>query len=229
MALQSHDGTRRENIRVWDLPLRLFHWLLVIAIAVAFLSSEEGSPLSDWHIASGWIVAILIVFRLAWGFIGGEHSRFSDFVKPSGLGHHVKDLFRARSKPTLGHNALGAVSVLVLLALIGATVWTGIMIAEGGGDDVHELIAYALLALVGLHIVAVIAMSFLTRESLVRAMFTGNKPAERHPGTRDARPPTSKAYFLGALVVAGIIFAIIAYDDAAFQLRPIDSVEHEDR
>lgn len=103
------------------------------------------------------------------------------------------------------------------------------MIAEDGGDEVHELIAYALLAFVGLHILAVIAMSFLTRESLVRAMFTGNKPAERHPAARDARPPASSAYFLGALVVAGTILAIIAYDNAAFQIRPIDSVEHDDR
>jgi cytochrome b len=229
MESQSRQITSSDSIRVWDLPLRHFHWLLVIAIAVAFLSSEEGSPLSEWHIASGWVVAVLIVFRLIWGFIGGEHSRFANFVKPSAIGHHVKDLFRARSKPSLGHNALGAVSALLLLALIAATVWTGIMMAEGGGEDIHELIAYVLLALVAVHILAVIVMSFLTRDNLVRAMITGSKRAERHREAREARRPALFAYLLAALVIAGTIYAIVAYDPAAFELRSADSFEHQGR
>jgi cytochrome b len=86
MATQTLSATdRTRKIRVWDLPLRLFHWFLVAAIALAFLSSEEGSPLSDWHIASGWIAMVLIVFRIFWGLVGGEHSRWSDFVRPSGF------------------------------------------------------------------------------------------------------------------------------------------------
>lgn len=229
MVSQPAHVTSGESIRVWDLPLRLFHWLLVVAIAVAFLSAEEGSPLSDWHIASGWVVAVLIVFRLIWGFIGGEHSRFADFVKPSAIGHHVKDLLRARSKPSLGHNALGAVSALLLLALIAATVWTGIMMAEGGGEDIHELIAYILLALVAVHILAVIVMSFLTRDNLVRAMITGSKRAERHPEASEARRPGLLAYLLGAFVIAGTVYAIVAYDPPAFQLRSADSFEHQNR
>lgn len=73
--------TRIERTKVWDLPLRLFHWVLVIDIAVALLSSEEDSALNEWHVLSGWVAAILIVFRLVWGFIGGGQSRFSDFVR----------------------------------------------------------------------------------------------------------------------------------------------------
>ena len=65
-----------RQVKVWDWPLRLFHWLLVIAIAVAFLSAEEDGLLNRWHVLSGWIAGILIVFRLLWGFVGGEHSRF---------------------------------------------------------------------------------------------------------------------------------------------------------
>lgn len=229
MATASSEVTRGESVRVWDLPLRLFHWSLVIAIAVAFLSSEEDSPLSDWHIASGWVVAVLIVFRLVWGFIGGEHSRFADFVKPSAIGHHVQDLLRMRSKPSLGHNALGAISALALLALIAATVWTGIMMAEGGGEDIHELIAYILLALIAVHILAVIAMSLLTRDNLVRAMVIGRKRADRHPAASEARRPTLFAYLLGALVIAGTVYAILTYDPAAFQLRSADSFEHQGR
>ena len=80
------DSTR---VKVWDLPLRLFHWLLVAAIAIAFLSAEEGSPLNQWHVLAGWVAGVLILFRLAWGFVGGEHSRFSDFIRPSRIAHHL--------------------------------------------------------------------------------------------------------------------------------------------
>ncbi|MEO6214448.1 MAG: cytochrome b/b6 domain-containing protein [Sphingomonas sp.] len=66
----------RTTIRVWDLPVRLFHWLLVATILIAFLSSEEDNAFAPWHIPAGWLAAILIAFRIAWGFVGGEHARF---------------------------------------------------------------------------------------------------------------------------------------------------------
>jgi len=210
------------KIRVWDLPLRLFHWLLVIAIALAFLSSEEDSVLNQWHIVAGWAAGILIVFRIAWGFVGGEHSRFADFVRPSGIGRHFGELLRGRPEPTLGHNALGAMSVLLLLIMVAATVWTGVILMEA----LHELIAWTLLTLVAVHVVAVVLMSLLTRESLVTAMVTGTKPAQRHAGARDARRPSVAGLVLAAVVVAGTIYAIQAYDPLAFTLRSAEDYEH---
>ena len=70
------------QVRVWDAPVRLFHWLLVAAVALALLSSDEDSALNQWHVLSGWVAAILVVFRIVWGFAGGEHSRFGDFLRP---------------------------------------------------------------------------------------------------------------------------------------------------
>ena len=212
----------RARIRVWDLPLRLFHWLLVVAIAMAFLSSEEDSALNDWHVLSGWVAGILIVFRVAWGFVGGQHSRFVNFLTPAGLGRHLGELRRGRPEPTLGHNPLGAVSVLVLLALAGATVWTGVILIE----DLHEVLAWTLLALVGVHVAAVVIMSFLTRENLVGAMVSGTKPAVRHPGAADARPPRVMAVAVAIAVVAGAIYAVRAYDPLAFTLRSAEAYEH---
>ena len=81
-----------QKVKVWDAPLRLFHWVLVVAIAIAFLSSEEDSALNNWHVLSGWLAAILLVFRLVWGLIGGEHSRFAAFIRPSRIGHHISRL-----------------------------------------------------------------------------------------------------------------------------------------
>lgn len=131
---------QKTRLKVWDFPLRLFHWALVISIAVAFLSSEEESALNLWHVLSGWIAAVLIIFRLAWGFIGGEHSRFSDFIRPSRIGHHISMVAKGQRDPTLGHNPLGALAVLILLALTAITVWTGAFGGEAA-EELHEVIA----------------------------------------------------------------------------------------
>ena len=218
-------ATSRRWIRVWDLPLRLFHWTLVAAIAVAFLSAEEESVLNDWHVLSGWVAAILIAFRLVWGFVGGEHSRFSDFIRPSRLRNHVFGLLRGRREADLGHNPLGAVAVVILLALTAATVWTG---AFGGetAEELHEVIGWTLLAMIVLHIVAVVVMSVIERENLARAMVTGDKPAERHPGAVNAKPPGSLGAILALVVIAGTAYAILQYDPQAFTLRSAETYEH---
>lgn len=214
-----------QRVKVWDLPLRLFHWALVIAIAIAFLSAEEDSALNEWHVLSGWIAGVLIVFRVAWGFAGGEHSRFADFVHPSRIPDHVSDLLRGRAEATLGHNPLGAMSVLLLLVLIAATVWTG---AFGGEsvEDLHEIIGWTLLAIVALHVAAVIVMSVLQRENLARAMVTGDKPAARHLGAVDSRPPSLIGIILALLVVIGCVYAVLEYDPQAFTLRSAEAFEH---
>jgi len=84
------------RIHVWDLPVRLFHWLLVATSLAAFLSSEEDSALALWHVPTGWVAAVLIAFRLAWGFVGGEHARFADFLKPDRIAHHLGSLFSGK-------------------------------------------------------------------------------------------------------------------------------------
>lgn len=211
-----------RSVRVWDLPLRLFHWLLVAAIALAFLSSEEESALNHWHILAGWIAAMLIVFRIFWGFAGGAHSRFSSFVRPSAVAGHVRDLVRGQPKPSLGHNALGALSVLLLLGMIAATIWTGAALME----DAHELIGWALLGLIGVHVAAVLLMSFLTRDNLIRAMVTGRKSAADHPGATDARRPGALAIAAALLVLVGTALAVQRYDPLAFSLRSAEEYEH---
>jgi cytochrome b len=214
-----------ERVKVWDLPLRLFHWTLVVSIAIAFLSSEEDSVLNEWHVLSGWLAAVLIIFRLAWGLIGGEHSRFSDFIRPSGIAHHVAGLFRGEREASLGHNPLGAVAVVILLALAAVTVWTGAFGGEAA-EDLHETIAWVLLAMVAIHVIAVIAMSVLQRENLARAMVTGDKPAARHPGAGDARAPGPVSLVLGALVIVATGYLILQYDPDAFSFRTAESFEH---
>ena len=214
-----------RTVLVWDLPLRLFHWFLVIAVAVAFLSAEEESALNHYHMLSGWIAAVLIAFRIVWGFVGSEHARFASFLNPAGLGAHLGELLRGRAAPTLGHNPLGAVSVILLLILVAATVWTGATLSEGAGEELHEVIGWSLLALVAVHVVAVLLMSLLTRENLVAAMIHGRKPARLHADAHDARRPGAFALLLAAVTVAGAVLAIQAYDRDAFTLRSTEAFE----
>ena len=225
-AAAASAATNDRRIRVWDLPLRLFHWLLVAAVAVAFLSSEEDSALNAYHMLSGWIAAVLIAFRIVWGFVGGEHSRFASFVKPSGIRAHVGELLRGRPSPTVGHNALGALSVIFLLALVAVTAWTGATLAEGTGEELHEIVAWSLLALVAVHVLAVLLMSLLTRENLVSAMISGRKPARLHPNARDARRPPLLGLLLALAAVSGAVLAIQWYDPEAFTLRSTEAFEH---
>ena len=206
-----------DSFRVWDAPLRLFHWLLVAAITIAFLSSEGDSPIADWHVAAGWAVAVLLVFRLVWGFIGGEHARFVNFAQPSHILSHLHELARGHPQRAIGHNPLGALAVAVLLIASGVVLWTGVQVDAGQVDeDLHEAISYGLLALIGIHVAAVLMMSVLTRESLTRAMVTGRKRSALHPGARDARKPGLMAMLLAAIVTVMTVLGILRYDPAAF-------------
>lgn len=200
------------TIRVWDPGVRIFHWLLVVSIALAFLSSEEDGPLSVWHIPAGWVASLLIVFRLVWGIVGGEHARFVAFLRPANIGHHVRSLLAGRVEPSVGHNPLGALAVIGLIALISATIFTG----ASGGEDAHEVVAYGLLGLVGLHVIAVLVMSVLTRDNLPRAMVTGRKTAALFPGVADARPPAGIALLLAALVVVAAAAVVVRFDPTGF-------------
>lgn len=212
---------RSERIKVWDPGVRIFHWVLVASILIAFLSSEEDSMIANWHLASGWIAAILIVFRLIWGFVGGEHARFTNFVKPREIGRHIRHLLSGSAEPALGHNPLGAVAVLALITLCSFVGWTGIQLQTGGGaEDIHEVAAYALLGLIALHVAAVIAMSIMTRDNLVLAMFTGEKSAARHPGAKAAIKPGLIGIALTSLILCATVFAVLRFDPQAFSIHP---------
>lgn len=207
---------RTAHIRVWDLPVRLFHWLLVATILVAFLSAEEESGFSAWHIPAGWIAAMLIAFRLVWGFVGGEHARFAAFLKPGRIGHHLASLFSGKPKRSIGHNALGGVAIVALLGTIAGIIYTGATMQGDVGEELHETLGNILLGLIALHVIAVIVMSLLTKDNLIRAFVTGRKRAARHPGATDARPPASLAIPLAVVAIGGAGYGITMLDPVAF-------------
>lgn len=171
-----------SSVRVWDPLVRIFHWSLVLAFFGAYVLGEDGGPV---HQALGYAVLGLVAFRLLWGVVGSRHARFADFVpSPRRLVAYVKDVAAHREVRHLGHNpAGGAMIVALLLALVGTglTGWLQTTDAFWGSEaleDVHEALANATLALVGLHVAGVAFSSLRHRENLVRAMFTGRKRAE---------------------------------------------------
>ena len=183
------DGSGSQ-IYVWDLFVRLFHWTLVVAFTVAYLTEND---LLTVHVWAGYLVGGLIVARVIWGFVGPAHARFSDFVStPAEALRYVRDLLLLRAERHLGHSPGGGAMVVVLLVLLAATVVTGLVVY--GGDQqagplagfftkdtgeavegVHEVLANITLALVISHVAAVVFASFAHRENLVRAMLTGYK------------------------------------------------------
>lgn len=210
------DSLALATVRVWDLPVRLFHWLLAATILVAFFSSEEDSSLAPWHVPAGWAAAVLIIFRLVWGFVGGEHARFTDFLKPGQIGHHLGSLLTGKLARSIGHNALGGGAILGLLGTISAIVYSGVTMRGESEGGLHEALANILLGLIALHVVAVIAMSLLTCDNLIRAFITGRKRAALHPGVPDARPPAMLALPLAAIAIGGTTYGATMVDPLAF-------------
>lgn len=179
-------------VRVWDLPLRLFHWLLALCFGAAYLTAE----LDDWrllHVTLGYTVAGLVLFRLLWGIWGTRYARFSNFVRgPQAVQDYLRSLLAGRPAHYPGHNPAGAVAIVLMLAL--ALLLTGagwLLYTERVGEwmeEVHEVLANLLLMVVLVHIAAVLLSSRLHGENLVRAMLTGNKAGQPGANSQPLRP-----------------------------------------
>lgn len=179
----------QEMCKVWDLPLRIFHWLLVAGFFIAYMTEDE---LLTVHVWAGYTVFGLLLFRLAWGFIGNEYARFSQFLcKPAESIGYVKELIASKAKRYKGHNPAGALMIILLLFSLLITCITGFAVYgadQGAGplaaigpeyeklwEEIHEFFANFTLLLVFIHIAGVAVESTMHRENLVKAMWTGYK------------------------------------------------------
>ena len=182
----------KQQILVWDLPVRIFHWTLALSFAGAFLTAES-ERWRDIHVLLGYIVLGLIAFRLVWGVVGTRYARFAEFVRgPAAVAGYLRRLIGRSAEHPVGHNPAGAAAILLLLVLgiaSGASGWA--LYQELGGDwleEVHEFFANAMLAVVFIHVAGVLVSSRLHGENLVLAMITGRKRGEAHQAISGARP-----------------------------------------
>ena len=170
-------------VLVWDLPVRITHWLMVLSFAGAWLTAES----ERWrlaHVTLGYTLAGLVAFRLVWGLVGTRHARFASFVRgPAAAWAYLRDLMSGHAPQYTGHNPAGALAIVALLGFGALTTGLGwAMDADLGGhllEEAHEAAAQAMLAVVGVHLLGVFAGSLAHRENLVRAMFTGRKRGPR--------------------------------------------------
>jgi cytochrome b len=190
MNTESASPAEPRRILVWDAPVRVFHWLMVLCFAGAYLTAES----EQWrllHVTLGYTMAGLVVFRVLWGLVGTRHARFASFVRgPAAVKRYLASLVSGRPEHHTGHNPAGALAILALLALavvVTATGWA--TFSEVGGkwlEELHEGAANVMLALVGIHVAAVIVSSWLERQNLVAAMISGRKPGTPDQGGRRA-------------------------------------------
>ncbi|WP_085884129.1 cytochrome b/b6 domain-containing protein [Oceanibacterium hippocampi] len=171
----------RTTVPVWDPLVRLFHWSLVAAFAIAWLTADELDRIHEW---SGYVAGGLVAFRLLWGLIGPRHARFSQFVRsPAAVGQYLRDILRGRERRFVGHNPAGAAMILALLAITAMTATTGWMTTLDvywgikWVEDVHEIMANLMIVMVAIHVTGVALTSLRHRENLVRAMIVGRKRA----------------------------------------------------
>ncbi len=216
----------RTRVRVWDAPTRLFHWLVVIAVAVSWWTGDSGRL--EWHRWSGYLLLGLVLFRVYWGFFGGSTARFAGFVRGP---RAIIDYLRGRAAATPGHNPLGALSVLLLLAMLLAQVVLGLFAVDVDGIESGPLSLYvsfeagrtaahwhhrvfdALLWLIALHILAIAWYLVVRRDNLVAAMLHGTR---EYPGApQPLRSASALRFVVGVLLAAALTWLVAR----AFQLR----------
>ena len=178
----------KSKVLVWDVPTRVFHWLLAVSFAGAFLTAES-ERYRDVHVTLGYTVLGLVAFRLAWGLIGTRYARFGSFAYgPRSVLTYVKSLFTRSPQHHLGHNPAGswAIYALLVLSLLAGASGYGAYNDMGGRwmEEAHEALANTLLAVVFVHVAGVLVSSLLHRENLVRSMLTGEKSAPPGAGIR---------------------------------------------
>lgn len=210
-------------LRIWDLPTRLFHWALVVCVTGAFVSVKLGGLYMDWHMRFGLATLGLILFRLIWGILGPRYARFTQFVR----GPRAVAAYLRGALPTAGHNPLGALSVIAMLAAIGFQAVSGLFISDdimvegplyGRLDGsltstlagLHRANEVVILALIGLHVVALAWYGLFRRKPLVPAMITGDLDVRHAPA--DALPARDDlAVWLRALVIAVCCTAFVLW------------------
>jgi len=206
-------------IRIWDLPTRLFHWILVLLVSFSIVSAKIGGNWLDWHMRSGYCILTLVLFRIMWGFAGSHHARFANFVRPPrAVLSYLNEMRNGSASAQAGHNPLGALSVVAVLAVLLLQASTGLfandsiasegplakLVSSGTSDRltlIHKINQYVIFTLIALHLVAVAYYYFAKRENLVLPMFTGDKPGAGFVSSNDG---------LGLRIRAAILLAIAA-------------------
>lgn len=191
--------TPRSRILVWDSPTRLFHWLLAASIlgafAISVLVDDEGR-LFPGHMLLGAVAALLVVLRVVWGLLGSRYARFGSFAfGPASVLEYARGIFTGEGRHHLGHNPGSSVAIFGMLALTLGVAVTGALMSSFGDvvKELHEVLAYSLIGVAGVHVLGVIVHTVRRRENITLAMIDGHKAGEPAQAIRSSHPLVAAA------------------------------------
>ena len=207
-----------HRIRVWDLPTRIFHWLLVVLVVASYVTGQMGGSMIEWHGRAGVAITGLLAFRIVWGIVGSTYARFVDFIPtPARLGVYLRGEW---TRP--GHNPLGALSVFALLGILLFQALSGLFsnddIAFSGPlrqlvsadttnwlSGLHRQNYWIIIAFVALHVSAVAFYGLVKKDNLVKPMITGVKE-DADPAHEPARGGGLVAFIVALAIMAGVLY-----------------------
>lgn len=214
----------KQNRLVWDLPTRLFHWLLVASLFVQWLTAEVLDNAMQWHAYAGYFTLGLILFRMVWGFIGTRYAKFSNFLaSPARIHKYAKSLYSGAPDSFTGHNPLGGLIVPAVLFIVGLQAVSGLFLS----DDVlftapyngvaapeteklmgwlHHRLFNVILVIGGIHVLAIIGYKVFFKKALVKAMLSGKKDVEA--GQQITHSKLTIALIVAALI-AGAVYWLV--------------------
>jgi len=214
---QTELNAQPKTLKIWDLPVRLFHWSLVSLFIAAYITNALGTSYFKYHLWCGYAIIVLVSFRIIWGLVGTYHARFSNFVRnPITTLKYAISVVKKNEKHYVGHNPLGAVMVIVLLIAILVQAVTGLFTNDeifntgplyGYISDslslqltsLHRQLFYWILGAVVLHILAVLIHVFFKHDNIIKAMFTGKKSAQH---AEDGKSIGSSRIILAIIIIA---------------------------
>jgi cytochrome b len=221
----------KKIIRVWDLPIRLFHWLLVFCIAGSLISVNLGGNAIQWHAYFGYSVLTLLIFRIVWGFVGSTHARFASFMPNR---ESIQNYLQGKSPRFLGHNPVGALSVFALLFVLGVQVVTGLFVDDEIAfqgpfakyvsnttisflSQIHESNQVLIYTLITIHIAAIIYYRKFKGEDLIKPMINGDKEIDPSEEAKYSPVDLGRASKDGglqrglALAILSVIAVVVGY------------------
>ena len=198
------------KILVWDVPTRIGHWLLAAAFALAFLTGDSEAK-RLFHVAAGYAVAGVLLFRIFWGLAGTRYARFASFLfSPRDVVAYLGALLKGKPGHWLGHNPAGSYAIYTLLLLGFATTASGFAVYAGIGgewlEEAHDVLAYTMLGMVALHILGVIVSSWMHHENLVRSMLNGCKQ-----GQSEEAIESGKINYAAAPIVLAVLASLLVF------------------
>lgn len=223
LKTQIKPGTKK--IRVWDLPVRIFHWTLVLMFCISWITAKLGGNAMEYHMWSGYVILWLVLFRVLWGLMGSETARFSQFLHgPVSVLSYVRTLFKAEHKQSIGHSPLGGWSVITLLLLLATQTISGLFANDDIANEgplyhlvrkatsnllsvVHQYSFNVLLGLVTLHVAAIIFYRVKYRDNLLVAMLTGDKLAA--PSAIETRQSSITLAIVIASISAIVVYGVV--------------------